>query len=390
MLFANKQNLETELKVSLLSIRERELTLYSSNCRNIAGCTALLTGFSLTSLMYEKPGDFSEYSAAAKGAFELMNYLSVLFNTAAMFGATVCAMLGPGLALRGADGAMDQAVEGLALEFRTTFILFFCGVTTYFLCFSAFLTMDYRVGDVWDVLLHVVLIATFLYFLRSTVKACKRIYKKFRLPPEVAVSGAFDPDGRNRRHASPEAIELQRLCDDKHWWQWPRRQYLYLAVFMNEFVGVSSQLFEERYAMSAPSAADSRRPNNMVLHRIISYLEQPQQRGCSHSCSAAAYGLPAASATGSSTTPSEDGAGALSARVSERVSGGVIRGRTGRSTGVVSRGPQSWMRRFRGGEDAIGLAGSDSAAVELSAINPSDNFLSGAISPADSSDEIVH
>ena len=386
MLFANKQNLETELKVSLLGIRERELTLYTNNIRGIAGTTALLTGFSLTSLMYEKPGDFQSFSPVAKGTFELINYLSVMFNTAAMFGATVCAMLGPGLALRGADGAMDQAVEGLAVEFRTTFILFFCGVTTYFLCFSAFLTMDYTVGDAWDVMLHVMLIGTFLLFLRSTVKASKRIYKKFRLPPEAAVSGAFDPDGALTRRIAPEVAELERLCARKRWWQWPRRQYLYLAVFMDDFVGVSHQLFEERYAMSAPNERGSaaRRPNNMMLHRIISYLEMPQQRGRSGS------------------TVGEGGSSSERWDASERTAGGDPRGPPSFTTSdghSRSRGPsrgaaggqsRGWMRRFRGGEEKLGLAGSVNQELELSAMQPSENFMSGAISPADSTDEIVH
>ena len=158
MLFANKQNLETELKVSLLSIRERELVLYSNNCRNIAECTAILSGFALVTHTYERQTTFSGFSPISKGAYELINYLAIILNSAAMFGATTCAMLGPGLALRGADGAMDQAVEGLALEFRTTFILFFFGIVSYFCCFTVFLSMDFINGDMYDLVLHLLLI----------------------------------------------------------------------------------------------------------------------------------------------------------------------------------------------------------------------------------------
>ena len=225
MLFANKQNLETELKVSLLGIRERELNLYTDNCRNIASCCALLAGFSYTALVSEKHDTFSNLSDSEKAVYNICTYLSLYFNTAAMFGATTCAMLGPGLALRGADGAMDQAVEGLALEYRTTFVLFFGGVVSYFFCFVIFIVMDFEPGDWFDAFLHFTLIACFLLFLRSTIKAIKRIYKKFRLPPECAVSGAFDPDGTWRRGASPETLELEQLSENKVWYQWPRRQY---------------------------------------------------------------------------------------------------------------------------------------------------------------------
>ena len=108
--------------------------------------------------------------------------------------------------------------------------------------------------------------ATFLFFLRSTFNACKRIYKKFRLPPEMTVSGAFDPDGRTRAHVTPEAAELDRLCERKRWWQWPRRQYLYFAVFMNEFVGISHAMFEERYMMNQVAPGTSRRPNTPSVY----------------------------------------------------------------------------------------------------------------------------
>ena len=103
MLFANKQNLETELKVSLLSIRERELALYTNNCRNIASCSAILFGFGLTALMYESEDSFRSYSSVSGFLYEAINYLTVMLNTAAMWLATLCAMLGPGLALRGGE-----------------------------------------------------------------------------------------------------------------------------------------------------------------------------------------------------------------------------------------------------------------------------------------------
>ena len=70
-----------------------------------------------------------------------------------MFGSTVCSMLGPGLALRGQDGAMDQAVEGLALEYRTIFMLFLTGILSFYLCFSIFLMLD-TTSDWLDWMLH--------------------------------------------------------------------------------------------------------------------------------------------------------------------------------------------------------------------------------------------
>ena len=45
MLYADKQALETDLKVCLLAIRERELDFYTQNCRSIGTSAALLAGF---------------------------------------------------------------------------------------------------------------------------------------------------------------------------------------------------------------------------------------------------------------------------------------------------------------------------------------------------------
>ena len=233
MLFANKQALETELKVSLLQIRERELVLYAENCRNIGNISCMLAGFAYVTLTYERSDTFQ--TGAVSGGryiYEFLAFFGMFSNMASMFGATACSMLGPGLALRGSDGAMDQAVEGLALEYRTIFMLFLTGVISFYACFSVFLILDYEEGS-FDAFLHVLLVLCFLVFLRSTVRACKRIYKKFRLPPEHAVAGSFDPDGVQAT-VSWENKELDRLRLPKRWYQWPYRQYLYANVFMNE------------------------------------------------------------------------------------------------------------------------------------------------------------
>ena len=45
--------------------------------------------------------------------------------------ATLCAILGPGLALRGPDGSMHNAVNGMMTHYKFTFACFTCGL----LCF---------------------------------------------------------------------------------------------------------------------------------------------------------------------------------------------------------------------------------------------------------------
>ena len=45
MLYADKRALETNLKVNLLAIREKELIYYAQNCNAIGTQAALLAGF---------------------------------------------------------------------------------------------------------------------------------------------------------------------------------------------------------------------------------------------------------------------------------------------------------------------------------------------------------
>ena len=367
MLFADKQALETELKVSLLEIRERELNLYASNCRNIASITCMLAGFAYVTLTFEQGNSetFEGASARGKWLYELVAYSSLILNSVSMFGSTVCSMLGPGLALRGQDGAMDQAVEGLALEYRTIFMLFLTGILSFYLCFSIFLMLD-TTSDWLDWMLHVALILGFLFFLRSTLVACKRIYKKFRLPPQHAIAGSFDPDNLVP-HRSRAAQRLEHLQRNRSHWNWLRRQYLYAIVFMNEFVGISPELFEERYQVHLKNSSRSRRPNNSTLHRIIRYLERPDAVTSTASRNAAASGMAAASDLGMTASSSS----------SSRDASGVRRQR--------SRG---WRPFGRQGsrEETMSLPGSVCNELELSAMSPADYHISGSISPDESVD----
>lgn len=50
MLYADKRALETNLKVNLLAIREKELNYYSQNCLAVGTQAALLAGFAYSGL----------------------------------------------------------------------------------------------------------------------------------------------------------------------------------------------------------------------------------------------------------------------------------------------------------------------------------------------------
>ena len=152
-----------------------------------------------------------------------------------------------------------------------------------------------------------------------------------------------------------------------------RRQYLYAVVFMDEFLGISHKLFQERYANSRTSSRShrgSRRPNNYSLHSIIRFMETPQADMRIHRAPAGAA-LEGGSSSSSSSASSRRPAGGSGGRFGSRGSG-----------------IGSFLRR--GGEERAGLAASVPTELELStmaSLSPSEHLNSGAISPAEESGE---
>ena len=188
---ADKNALRTQLKVNMLRIRERELLFFTNNCLSIStsavppppphrGPTArlafdvhapahpqaLLAGFAwygLTEVPFDleanvvrAPALLRRQRAAAASpprrpapprgshpcpaprASQGVQTLYLVVTTLIMglelltvVNATLCAILGPGLALRGPDGSMHNAVNGMMTHYKFTFACFTCGL----LCF---------------------------------------------------------------------------------------------------------------------------------------------------------------------------------------------------------------------------------------------------------------
>jgi len=291
MLYANKQDVEADLRVQLLAIRERELRFYTANCRTIGTQASVFAGFAYVltfsyGVRFEgrevvaqlddapsqppaapsqpyappspppPPGFLAEASAtpeALRVLFVLCATAAMTLNLGAMFFANCLALFGPGLALRG-DGieAMDRAVDGLALEYRLVFLAFFLGTLSFWAIAFIYSLMQ------GDLILSVSLICVLVYLLRHTLRAFTRLYKRFRLPPALAHSGNFNAQDGSRmvdplvHEAQVAALSrhaqwLEKLAQRKRCLDWPLRQYLYLRLFFDDFVGVSAEVFELRY-----------------------------------------------------------------------------------------------------------------------------------------------
>mmetsp|Transcript_24868 Transcript_24868/g.77388 ORF Transcript_24868/g.77388 Transcript_24868/m.77388 type:complete len:302 (-) Transcript_24868:187-1092(-) len=186
MLYADKRALETNLKVSLLQIREKELNFYTQNCLAVGTQAALLAGFAYAGLTQVSVPKDKPY---------LVKLLYLLFTTGAMsfeliavLNTTLLSMLGPGLALRGPDGSMHKAVDGMMYEYRKAFFTFGLGLIAFH--FSA-LMFGWLLFRTWVAVSITVVI---LISLRVLWRYVVRIFHKFQLPKDLVISGRFSPE----------------------------------------------------------------------------------------------------------------------------------------------------------------------------------------------------
>ena len=145
----------------------------------------------------------------------------------------------------------------------------------------------------FDWLLSSLLGTLILFYISQMLRACKRIYKRFRLPIHTAVAGSFDADGSLgsglREAQSSDSTRLEAMRRNKKWHEWPRRQYLYLRVFLEEFIGISSVVYEQRYRKQA---AKGERAYNVSITNILRNLEYKARQEVSSTGARDAHGQP--------------------------------------------------------------------------------------------------
>ena len=161
MLYADKRALETNLKVNLLAIREKELNYYvrsrkilkltpldkiasarpysagssrllfsqSQNCLAIGTQAALLAGFAYSGLTQVAIPLDSEY--VLKLLYLLVTTTAMCLELIAVMNTTLLSMMGPGLALRGPDGSMHPAVDGMIEEYQYAYLNFVLGLIAF-------------------------------------------------------------------------------------------------------------------------------------------------------------------------------------------------------------------------------------------------------------------
>jgi hypothetical protein len=171
MIAADKEALQTTLKQQALQIQEKELSYYTNNFNSLSTSSSLIAGFSFGALASTSDAGGSFIAAF----FYVCTTLSFGFNLLVVINCTFVTMWGPGMALRGPDGSMQKAVEGMQAQRTHTFIFFALGLV--------FLNLG-LIGISWvNAVWYNALLVTFIsmYFLQLFGSYTKQIWSRFKL-----------------------------------------------------------------------------------------------------------------------------------------------------------------------------------------------------------------
>lgn len=145
MLYADKNALRTRLKVRLLHIRQHELTFYTNNCINIGTNALFFASFAwwgLTEPPFDELGN-----DVVQTAYLGITALNMALQLLATINSTLCSLLGPALAIRGPDGAMHKAVDGMRTHYRFTLACFAVGIFLFQVSALAYVWMIFTWGE---------------------------------------------------------------------------------------------------------------------------------------------------------------------------------------------------------------------------------------------------
>ena len=126
------------------SVPERRVSrrrVQTQNCLAVGTQSALLAGFAYSGLT--QVAIPHERSYILKLMYLLVTTTAMCFELIAVLNTTLLSMMGPGLALRGPDGSMHPAVDGMMIEYRTAYYSFVLGLIFFHLSAALFSWLIY-------------------------------------------------------------------------------------------------------------------------------------------------------------------------------------------------------------------------------------------------------
>jgi hypothetical protein len=131
MLEAQIQQLNAQLLQNAVLLRKKELDFYLTWIQFMLFCAAIIFVNGLNGIVFPVQSPLEDQTLIFKIAFTLYivsNALAASLEFAVITCGLFAMLLGPGLALRGPDGSMDKAVEGLKDVIASMFRMFIAGL----------------------------------------------------------------------------------------------------------------------------------------------------------------------------------------------------------------------------------------------------------------------
>jgi len=136
MLAADKLQLQSALKQQATALKEKEFNLHHSNMNTVGTISAVLAGLDITLLIEFSPADNVEWGndrmIMIARVLKFLYYVTIVAafcsNMIVVSQTTLLSVLGAGMALRGPDGSMMVATDGIYEERNSVFLAFGYGL----------------------------------------------------------------------------------------------------------------------------------------------------------------------------------------------------------------------------------------------------------------------
>jgi len=136
MLAADKLQLQSSLKQQATALKEKEFNLHHSNFMTVGTQAAVLAGLDITMFIEFTPHPDTDWGPILHYLPRILKFLYYIViitafcsNMMVVAHTTALSVLGAGLALRGPDGSMVTATDGLYDERRNVFFIFGLGLS---------------------------------------------------------------------------------------------------------------------------------------------------------------------------------------------------------------------------------------------------------------------
>lgn len=183
MLAADKLQLQSALKQQATALKEKEFQLHHSNLMTVGTQAAVLAGLDITMFIEFSPAPVSDWAEEHQQFARLLRmvYYGIIVaafcaNMIVVSHTTALSVIGAGLALRGPDGSMMTATDGLYEERSSVFTTFGIGLA----CTVGSVLLSVWLMLPWESALICWLVALF---------TCRKIYLNY-----VRVVTRFDFD----------------------------------------------------------------------------------------------------------------------------------------------------------------------------------------------------